>query len=443
MENHPIPQDVTGFKFKLIGSVTLKQFLYILGGGILAAICFILPISGFIKLPFAIFFGGIGVAVAFIPIEGRPMDVMLKNFLKALPSENQYIFKKRGAEALIFDFFTLHPVHVVTPQEKSRKDNSLDSRRELLYKTLKKSYRPDAKEEKMLTDINAYLHDSSRSASPSIQNLDSAPQTTPSPLQIVTPSVVIAAKDTHADIVPPIPIPTTNTTLSNQPKPDPQIIANVAQKIQNLDTPQSAVSASQVPATTTAIDTLIPQNFQKTIPPKPAEDMPLSAQTDSQPLVHQEIPTNPISQPAPLTMASTTVENVAPDQTANVTTIAPEAGLKAGFPQLPDTPNIVLGIIKDPRGKVVPNILVEIMNEQGVPVRAFKTNALGQFAAATPLPNGEYVVILEDPRHQNEFEQIKIALDGKIFNPLEIVSIDQREKLRRELFGSQPQVAAV
>lgn len=94
-----------------------------------------------------------------------------------------------------------------------------------------------------------------------------------------------------------------------------------------------------------------------------------------------------------------------------------------------------MGIIKDPRGKVIPNILVEIMSQQGIPVRAFKTNALGQFAAATPLPNGEYNVLLEDPRKQNEFEQIHISLTGDIFNPIEIISTDQREKLRQELFG--------
>lgn len=96
MENHPIPQDVTGFKFKLIGSVTVKQFLYILGGGILAVVCYILPISAFIKIPLSAIFGGIGVMLAFVPIEGRPMDVMAKNFLKAFPSENQYIYKKKG-----------------------------------------------------------------------------------------------------------------------------------------------------------------------------------------------------------------------------------------------------------------------------------------------------------------------------------------------------------
>jgi hypothetical protein len=144
MENHPIPQDVTGFKFKLIGSITVKQFLYIVAGGILAAVCFILPITAFIKIPLAIIFGGMGAMIAFIPIDGRPMDVMLKNFLKALPAENQYIFKKRGAEALITEFFTPQAAAAIKEEKtKSDEEKAQDARRALLYKTLKHSDRPD------------------------------------------------------------------------------------------------------------------------------------------------------------------------------------------------------------------------------------------------------------------------------------------------------------
>jgi hypothetical protein len=51
-------------------------------------------------------------------------------------------------------------------------------------------------------------------------------------------------------------------------------------------------------------------------------------------------------------------------------------------------------------------------------------------------------VLLEDPRKQNEFEQIHISLAGTIFEPLEIISLDQREKLRRELFGANKQATA-
>ena len=99
MENHPIPQDVTGFKFKLIGSVTVKQFLYLLGFGILTTVAFILPVNILLKIPMMVVFALLGISLAFVPIEGRPMDVMLFNFAKAIPSENRYIYRKRGAGA--------------------------------------------------------------------------------------------------------------------------------------------------------------------------------------------------------------------------------------------------------------------------------------------------------------------------------------------------------
>lgn len=421
MENHPIPQDVTGFKFKLIGSVTIKQFLYILGGGILAGVCFILPITGFIKIPLALLFGGLGTAIAFIPIEGRPMDVMLKNFLKALPAENQYIFRKKGAEALIFEYFTPQQQTAVQVQQaKTTTDNDQDTRRALLYKTLKSAYKPDEKEQAVLTNINTYLHESAHSASPSVKRVDEAPKEVPPALQIVTPSVTIATKEVKEVIAPPQSSPAQTT-------PDPQVVVNVAQKIQALDT-------------NAATKLVTPQALEKQQPTETASPAPVAQEQKPEAVTHISKPqeANPLPQAAPFqtVQQAVPVAAVTPGQNSNVTTVTPEASLKAGFPQLPDTPNVVLGIIRDPRGKVLPNILVEIMNEQNVPVRAFKTNALGQFAAATPLPNGNYIVMLEDPRKQNEFEQIQITLEGEIFNPLEIFSTDQREKLRRELFGS-------
>lgn len=94
MENHPIPQNVTGFEFKLIGDMTIKQFAYLAAGSILAYLTFILPIHFLIKWPFMIVFILLGIALAFIPVGGRPMDRMIINFIKALFSENQYVFRQ-------------------------------------------------------------------------------------------------------------------------------------------------------------------------------------------------------------------------------------------------------------------------------------------------------------------------------------------------------------
>jgi hypothetical protein len=353
------------------------------------------------------------------------MDVMLKNFLKALPSENQFIFKKKGAEALITEFFTPQAqVSIKAEQVKTQEDDAKDTRRALLYKTLKQSYRPDEKEQTALTNINEYLHETSHSASPPVQNVDSIPKEIQPALQIVTPSVTIATKEVNE-----ITTDTTPTSVAPLPsliRTDPQVVISVAQRIKDLDTQASQkLVVSETVAPPTPTETLV------------AKPLPQVQAIEPQTPRVTVAPVEPIPvAPAPLQVKPAPIPDTTPRESANVTSVAPEASLKAGFPQLPDTPNIVLGIIKDPRGRVIPNILVEIMNQQGVPVRAFKTNALGQFAAATPLSNGEYIVMLEDPRKLNEFEQIHITLDGEIFNPLEITSTDQREKLRRELFGA-------
>ena len=99
MDQHPIPQDVTGFQFKLIGTMTVKQFGYVAVGVILAAICWYLPLQGlwiFIaRIIFVPFFGLSGVIIAFVPIEGRAIDLMAKNFFRTLTSPNQYIYIKK------------------------------------------------------------------------------------------------------------------------------------------------------------------------------------------------------------------------------------------------------------------------------------------------------------------------------------------------------------
>ena len=106
-----------------------------------------------------------------------------------------------------------------------------------------------------------------------------------------------------------------------------------------------------------------------------------------------------------------------------------------GLPSTPEFPNVISGIVKDPRGNPLANILVEVKDPQGNAVRAFKTNALGQFASATALSNGEYIVDFEDPRGQNKFDSISFKAIGEIILPIEVISVDTREELRRSLFN--------
>src|SRR3972149_5145251 len=67
---------------------------------IIAWIFYILPLFIFIKIPLALAFGALGAALAFLPVGGRPMDVMIKNFFKAVFSPTQYVYQKTGGQLL-------------------------------------------------------------------------------------------------------------------------------------------------------------------------------------------------------------------------------------------------------------------------------------------------------------------------------------------------------
>ena len=75
-----------------------------------------------------------------------------------------------------------------------------------------------------------------------------------------------------------------------------------------------------------------------------------------------------------------------------------------------------------------------------MPLRALKTNRLGQFAASTPLANGVYFVEIEDPRARYVFDRVQITLNGSVVPALEIIAKNQkqvnREKLVKEIFGN-------
>src|SRR5579872_6243303 len=100
MDQHPIPQDVTGFQFKLIGTMTVKQFGYVASGVVAAVVLYYLPLHSafgvFLKVILVPLFGVSGVIVAFVPLDGRPIDVMTTNFVKALFSPYQYIYHRQG-----------------------------------------------------------------------------------------------------------------------------------------------------------------------------------------------------------------------------------------------------------------------------------------------------------------------------------------------------------
>ncbi len=94
MDQHPIPRQITTFEFKLVGFMTLKQFIYLVIFFPLAYIIFRLFPVPFLNLLLAAATAGFGVLLAFVPVNDRPLDVYLKNLLNRLISPTQYYYHK-------------------------------------------------------------------------------------------------------------------------------------------------------------------------------------------------------------------------------------------------------------------------------------------------------------------------------------------------------------
>ncbi|MDP2670930.1 MAG: hypothetical protein Q8P13_00455 [bacterium] len=84
-------------------------------------------------------------------------------------------------------------------------------------------------------------------------------------------------------------------------------------------------------------------------------------------------------------------------------------------------PNVVNGIVRDKGGLLVSGAVMIIKDEKGEPVRALKSNKIGQFVISTPLPNGTYNIELE--KDSLEFDITQVQLGGEIMKPIEIKAI--------------------
>src|SRR3989338_8504609 len=123
MEQHPMPRQITSFEFKLIGFLTLKQFIYLvifIPMGYIALKLVPIPLLNIIV---AALIGGLGVAFAFVPVNDRPLDVWIKNFSKRITSPTQYAYRKKNPAIYFLKdlFFVSDPHHVMAHIESQEK----------------------------------------------------------------------------------------------------------------------------------------------------------------------------------------------------------------------------------------------------------------------------------------------------------------------------------
>ena len=165
---HPVPQHVLGVEFKLVGGLTVKQFAYAGGSIVLAYLIYssILPLI--FKIPLAIVIAILGISIALLPVNERPMDEYLKNFLVAITSPTERVWIKEAATLDIFyERFT--PGSPSRTEEPSPKNKRV--LREYIGKMKAEGRRStlDLKEEEYLKSLSSEFETVNAAATPGTQ----------------------------------------------------------------------------------------------------------------------------------------------------------------------------------------------------------------------------------------------------------------------------------
>jgi len=359
MDQHPIPQNVTAYQFRLVGDMTLKQFLE-LAGGLLAAFLTtrftLLPV--FFRWPLAGILAFGGIALAFLPVEERPLDTWLKNFIRSIYSPTQFLWQKTHP---VPDFLTYIPPKVLaTPTKITPKDQKY-------LQSFMQTMRPpapknpvDIQEFSSLGRINQLLGTKLAATAP----------TPTQPTLSASPGIKLRKLQT------PEQIKKEAVVWQRQ----------IGQKVKNIKPPPMSAVKPTVP------------------PPKPAPEA-----------------TGPIVEMVPALRPPLTVATLFPPPLSvrdGKRRVAPEFAYDLPLPSPPEAPNLVNGMVVTMEDRLLPNSIVEICNSQNQTVRAVKTNKLGQFFIATPLLNDNYEMRVEHPEYT--FDIIKIKAEGKIIPPIKI-----------------------
>ncbi|HSX58443.1 MAG TPA: PrgI family protein [Candidatus Saccharimonadales bacterium] len=173
MQSHPVPQNITGFEFKLIGFLTLRQFGYLAA----AAIFIFILYSSKLPFPIVLLVGGpvglFAIALAFVSFNNMPFERWIAAFFKTVYSPNTRVWHHEPKEiGFLEPQFSIYLHRQATAVEP--KIYSDPSKLKLYLQTHRKGASKsilDINEERRLTNLNlnSATSESQVFAAPSLQ----------------------------------------------------------------------------------------------------------------------------------------------------------------------------------------------------------------------------------------------------------------------------------
>lgn len=506
MEQHPVPQHIASFEFKLFGNLTIRQFVTLAIPMSMALLLYFSTLTDVVRIPLSIAIALFAFFAALVPIQGRPLDRWIVAFIKAILAPTQRVWVK---ETKIPEFLII----VTTPPPIKERPN-----------------------EAIITLSREKLHDYLRSLP--MQNL--SPLDVKEQVALERLAFEPGAKGKHEGRLPPAiawaPVPTTpviqptagqeyefglqqalpqaqiaQTPISQiAPHAKPFALPGLEKKLRTKKTEKEPVELvsyltegkpleTEIPTRHLASEINYSQEFviplrtpdnQLTLVPAVGSTRvrklhfgpPLGFDISKLPIrgerrfeiseelkkrfhFEDEIPEGqpppvvlPIERPKPAVQAQPSVQKQPKPEVGpqlkkarlvlkpNIITAPQDVAfktqkketqdsristrgqkLKVGVPTqlsraqmlpLTNKPNVLSGLITTKDGTPLEGAIFIVRDVNGIPVRALKTNKLGQLLSATSLANGQYQVEIE--ANSAKFDPFTINLNGQVVAPLEI-----------------------
>jgi len=122
-EQHPVPQQISSYQFRLVGDMTLKQFFQLAGGAIVGLIIYSLPLPGFFKWPLIVITVVAGAAFAFLPFQNRPLEKWIIAFFRSIYAPTIFVWKKTEETQ---NFFAPEDQPTTTEQNLTNIEDAID-----------------------------------------------------------------------------------------------------------------------------------------------------------------------------------------------------------------------------------------------------------------------------------------------------------------------------
>ncbi len=332
---HPIPQEVSTYEFRLVGDMTIKQFMQVAAGALIALVLYSSNMAPYVKWPLIIISFISGVALAFFPIEDRPLSKWIVLFVKAIYSPTVYVWNKNARK---YEFFQPENANITLPPIPDVP--AMPQPAGTLNKADTLSSSGAAPEDTKLDKEEAVL-------------LDKVNEQFASPTQSVIPTEDIKN-------LPPL---TQNAAAVEMKKME--IPASNTVKIEPQEKPKTEIK-----------------------PPEFNNQSQIGGQIT--PIATTDLPQ---------AKTATFSEDASP-------------------PSPPSSPNVIVGQILDPEGKIIDGAILEIKDSEGRSVRALRSNRLGHFMIVTPLVDGKYQITTE--KEGFTFDPVSFEAKDQIIPPIAI-----------------------